>query len=88
MDSGSMERKMELQEVFMMKTSLLSRLRMQREDAAHAELMGACHALLARSKEMTGMMEQARRVLHLICSHLLTISTRLPQSAYQALRRY
>jgi hypothetical protein len=58
MDSGSMERKMELQDVFMMKTSVLSRLRMQREDAAHTELMTSCHALLSRAKEMTGLMEQ------------------------------
>jgi hypothetical protein len=57
-DSGCMERKMELQDVFMMKTSLLSRLRMQREDAAHAQLMSSCHALLSRAREMTGLMEQ------------------------------
>ena len=80
MDSGSMERKMELQEVFMMKTSLLSRLKMQREDAAHAEVMGACHSLLARSKEMTGMMEQARRKL-VSASHLFSITHNIYQVA-------
>ena len=58
LDSGSMERKLELQDVFIMKTSLLSRLRMQREDAAHAELMAKCQAVLCRTKELGSVMEQ------------------------------
>ena len=62
LDSGSMERKMELEDVVMMKTSLLCRLRMQREDAAHADLMGRCHAVLSQTKELSGLMEQVRRV--------------------------
>lgn len=62
LDSGSMERKMELEDVFMMKTSLLCRLRMQREDAAHTDLMGRCHAVLSKTKELGGLMEQVRRV--------------------------
>lgn len=64
----------------MMKTSLLSRLKMQREDAAHAVVMGACHSLLARSKEMTGMMEQARRKL-VSASHLFSITHNIYQVA-------
>ena len=72
MDSGTMERTMELQDVFMLKTSLLSRLRMQREDAAHAQVMAKCQAILARTKELGGVMEQVRCCAP--CSSLLTAS--------------
>ena len=58
MDSGTMARMLELQDVFMLKTSLLSRLRMQREDVAHTQLMSKCQAILTRTKELGGLMEQ------------------------------
>jgi hypothetical protein len=57
-DSGCMPRQLELEDVFVMKTSLLSRLRMQREDAAHADMIARCHTVLNRAKELGALMEQ------------------------------
>ena len=65
-DSGAMERKLELQDVFLLKASLLSRLRMQREDAAYAQLMSKCQSVLSRTKELGCLMEQVFFVSHYI----------------------
>jgi hypothetical protein len=87
-DSGCMSRQLELEDVFVMKTSLLSRLRMQREDAAHADTMAKCRAVLSRTKELGALMEQVCVIQPLFSPARIHVLSRSPPWASPLTRAF